>query len=100
MLSRGHPSNPEDRKRAVDRRIGQNIRNIRESILMSVADLCSKLGVPDEDLLSWEAGAMRVPAELFIPCAQSLGVSAQALVVGVTDLSDDPEKGPFDHLLF
>ncbi len=88
-----------NRRRMVDTQIGTNIRRLREALSMLPRDLARVLGVPEADVLAWESGDARVPAPLFIPCAQALLVPAGSLIAGVSDIEQDPEAGPFDYLI-
>jgi transcriptional regulator with XRE-family HTH domain len=98
MPLRRSPSASLGRRPEVDIRIGRNIRELRVAASMLTGDLAAKLTVPEVDILAWEAGETRVPAELFLDCARALNINPQQLIAGLDDIRGNPD-GPFDYLL-
>jgi len=98
MPLRRSQSAPVGRRPEVDIQIGRNIRTSRDAASMSARDLAAKLTITEVDVLAWESGETRVPAELFLACARALDVKPQLLIVGLDDIQDRPDA-PFDYLL-
>jgi hypothetical protein len=83
---------PDGRVRAVDSRIGENISKFRRAAGISVTSLAGQLNVSEADIIGWEIGTRRVPAHLFLACAEKIAASPQQLVAGVPDIVDGQDS--------
>lgn len=65
-----------------DRDISRRIKDLREVLNLAPEDLAGHLGVPVEDVLSYESGTREVPVSYLYAVAKATGVDLTALITG------------------
>lgn len=65
-----------------DRDISRRIKDLRDAMGISAEELAARVGVPVEDVLSYESGSREVPVSYLYSLAKATGVDLTALITG------------------
>lgn len=91
--SRSHPPERVGRSPTeIDKRVGRNIRDIRLSRELTLADLAEGMGVSHQQLQKYETGANRLSAGTLCHAARILDVEILRLFEGAADHLEPARK--------
>jgi transcriptional regulator with XRE-family HTH domain len=68
---------------SVDSLIGSRLRQLRERLGVSVEYFAESVGIGVVDLLEYEAGKLRIPAELVVQICTRHAVTVESLLGGI-----------------
>jgi transcriptional regulator with XRE-family HTH domain len=66
----------------IDRDISRRIKDLRDALSLSPEELAARVGVPVEDILTFESGTREVPVSYLYAVAKATGVDLTALITG------------------
>ena len=78
----------------IDNRIGQHIREIRESQFLSRKEVASRLGITHQQLHKYEAGLNRIAASRLMALCTALGLAITQFFEGIEQTGPVPVTVP------
>tara|TARA_R110001606_G_scaffold52504_1_gene130218 strand:- start:710 stop:1102 length:393 start_codon:yes stop_codon:yes gene_type:complete len=67
----------------VDKRVGRNIREIRNERFLTLAELAERLGISHQQLQKYETGTNRISASMIVDLVEVLNVPIEELFRGI-----------------
>lgn len=67
----------------VDKRVGRNIRTLRQARHMTLSELATALGISHQQLQKYETGTNRISASMIVDLVEVLNVAIEDLFKGI-----------------